>query len=287
MSNSFEMYANVTSKAFSRSILMELAKRNESEKLSQIIKASGLVDSEGLLTYGEFYTHIYQQMVSNYRNEYIYKNALASKIVAGRHKYKDVSYFSEFRAWDVIADVVIVNGTTTVYEIKTEFDTFFRLDNQLETYQKIFDNVCVVIPESKLKSLENAISGNIGIIVLTDNYTLSTYRSPISNIENLDPEKIFSCLRKREYEDILKRNLGYVDNTKSAYRKREAFNQFLTLDNKKIHNEFLNALKERQFDAKTKEIIKSMPSCLNSLNMTMKFNIDDFKKLEMVMNSYI
>ncbi|MFW1946806.1 sce7726 family protein [Acinetobacter bereziniae] len=287
MCNNFELSANITSKAFSRSILTDLAKRNESEKLKQIIKQLDVFESKKTLTYGDLYTNLYHQLVGSYRNEYVYKNALASKIVAGRHKYKDISYFTEFRAWDVIADVVIANGTTTVYEIKTEYDSFFRLESQLETYQQIFDNVCVVIPESKLSALEKTISENVGIIILTDNYTLSTYRSPSSNIDNLNHEKIFSCLRKSEYEDILNRNLGYIDNTKSAYRKREALNQFLLLDKKIIHNEFLNSLKARQFDAKTKDIIKSMPSCLNSLNMTMKFNLEEFKNLEKVMNSYI
>lgn len=287
MCKSIETCANITSKAFSRAILTDLAKNNGSEKLDHIIRKLNPSECNLRLTYGEFYTYLYKQLITNYRNEYVYKNALASKIVTGRHKYRDVSYFSEFRAWDVIADVVIVNGTTTVYEIKTEYDTFYRLQSQIETYQQIFDNVCVVIPESKLKALEESIPENIGIVVLTDNYTLHTHRSPLSNIHNFNHEKIFSCLRKSEYEDILNRKLGYVDNTKSAYRRRDAFNQFLSLDKKIIHEEFLNALKARQFDAKTKDIIKSMPSCLNSLNMTMKFSIEDFKNLEKVMNRYI
>lgn len=45
------------------------------------------------------------------------------------------------------ADSVVLNGTSTVYEIKTEFDNLSRLPQQLTDYSKVFDHINVVTHE--------------------------------------------------------------------------------------------------------------------------------------------
>ncbi len=260
--------ARLISNAFSKSVIMDIAAGKKSVKLSEIIKRSGAYDYIVNSTYAELFDFFYEILVKKYRNEYVYKNAIASKLVVGRHKLSDVSYFSEFNAWDVIADVVVVNGTTTVYEIKTEYDSFSRLAGQLSTYQEVFDRVYTVTPESNLGSLVKLIPENIGIFVLTDRYTLNEYRSAESNVDSLSKRKIFSCLRKNEYERIIVKYFGVLPDVKEAFRRRESIPLFEQLPTDVVHLEFVECLKNRRLDDTSKQVIRAFPKSLVSLGMT-------------------
>jgi hypothetical protein len=260
--------AKLLSNAFSGSVVKDIAMDKKSKKLYEILLRANLLDFIRNKTYAELFEYIYDLLLCNYRNEYIYKNAIASKIAIGRHKLADIAYFSEFNAWNSIADVVIANGTTTAYEIKTEYDSFNRLDSQLNSYQEIFDRVYVIIPEPKLSSLINLIELNIGVIILTEEYTLSTYREAQSNVELLSHKKIYSCLRKNEYENIIVKHYGALPNTKPAFIRKESFKLFAQLDNHVLHSEFTKCLKNRQLDDKSKKLVRALPKPLVSLAMT-------------------
>ena len=55
------------------------------------------------------------------------------------------------------------NGCSKVFEIKTEFDSDFRLPLQLENYKKAFNQIYLIVPETKLKLYEKYDS-SIGLI---------------------------------------------------------------------------------------------------------------------------
>ena len=264
--------AQLISKAFSREVLYDVLHHQSSDKLHEILLKSNLLDSFVDSTYAEIFESLYDNLLKVYRSEYVYKNALASKIVVGKHKLAQISYFSEFKAWDAVADVVIVNGTTTVYEIKTEYDSFSRLSAQIATYEQIFDRVNVVVPESKVDSLISLIGKNVGIIVLTDSYTLSNFRDPLSNLDRLSHEKVFSCLRKKEYEEIIFRKFGELPVVKPVYVRRAALELFKTLKQDEIQQEFISCLKARKISDKTKEIVKNLPKSLSSLGLLSDFS---------------
>lgn len=262
--------AKLLSNAFSGSVVRDIAAGKKSEKLYEILLRSNLLGLIKNKTYAELFEYIYDLLLCHYRSEYIYKNAIASKIAIGRHKLADIAYFSEFNAWNSIADVVIANGTTTAYEVKTEYDSFSRLDGQLASYQEIFDRVYAIIPESKLSSLLKLVEPNIGVIVLTEEYTLSVYREAQSNIEFLSHEKIYSCLRKSEYEDIIIKHHGKLPDAKPAFVRKESFKLFTQLDSKTLHSEFTRCLKNRQLDDKSKKLVRALPKSLVSLVITSK-----------------
>lgn len=54
------------------------------------------------------------------RDEYIYKAALTHRVLMGKHSLRTACMLSEFRVGECKADIAILNGTTTVYEIKSE-----------------------------------------------------------------------------------------------------------------------------------------------------------------------
>ncbi|WP_245780719.1 sce7726 family protein [Gracilibacillus orientalis] len=78
------------------------------------------------------------------------------------------------------ADFILINGKAVVYEIKTELDTFERLNSQINDYFRAFDHVCVVTSESQYKKAEKKLKDSkVGICVLTKRNTIRTRKEPI------------------------------------------------------------------------------------------------------------
>jgi hypothetical protein len=72
------------------------------------------------------------------RDEYVYKAALVQKILLGRHSLQTASMLNEFRVGGCKADLAILNGTATVYEVKSERDSLARLQRQIAAYTTVF-----------------------------------------------------------------------------------------------------------------------------------------------------
>lgn len=70
-------------------------------------------------------------------------------------------------------DICRINGASYAYEIKTEFDTFERLERQMYDYSKAFEKVYLVVPICLKKQAIKVIPNNCGLI---------TYRFKNSNI---------------------------------------------------------------------------------------------------------
>lgn len=88
----------------------------------------------------DWFDFFYSLLIKQYPCEYVYKNAIATELyLTGRHSLNESLLTSEFRSGKSRADVVIVNGTTTVYEVKSEFDSLKRLEGQLLDFKNIFD----------------------------------------------------------------------------------------------------------------------------------------------------
>ncbi|WP_445403255.1 sce7726 family protein [Acinetobacter vivianii] len=263
--------AKLMASAFSKSVLNDLSKRGKSKKFDLIVNSLKDLDVNGK-TYAEIYDYFYEKMIKNYRNEYIYKNAIANKIVLGRHKYKKVSYFTEQFIWGAIADVVVANGTTTAYEIKTEYDSFIRLDNQVNIYSKVFDHVNIVIPESKINALLKVVPENIGIIVLSDKFTLQNFRNSESNMDNLSKEMMITLLHAQDKKNILFEYFGVeLDyNILETYRKEKAY--LLSLSKFVLHNEILKSMHKRQYDEQRKDLVLKSPESLRSILISANYS---------------
>ena len=272
--------AKLLSLVFSKKVLRDLScGKGESKKLNEIIKKTNILNLAEVSNIYDVFELFYKVLVSQYRNEYVYKNAIASKIVKGRHRFANTSFYSEFRVRDSIADCVIANGTTTAYEIKTEYDSFQRLDKQLNSYRKAFDKIFVVVPESKLKSSIDNISSDVGILILSDKYTLSEFRKPESQIANLSHEIVFDCLHKKEYEEIILREFGGLPVTKPYLVRAECKKLFSSLTKEKAHQEFFNCLKNRRSSILRKRLALSVPSSLVSLAITLDFSQRQHERL--------
>ncbi|MBE9547218.1 MAG: sce7726 family protein [Proteobacteria bacterium] len=135
---------------------------------------------------------VYSYLCNNYRSEYVYKNAIANKILLGRHSINTSTLLNEFRVGNSKADIVIINGDSSVYEVKSEYDSMERLQNQIKSYRTVFDYINIVTHFSQLDKIIKTVDKDIGIIVLTDQYL--SYLSPKSSKSYLS-QVIFNLSR--------------------------------------------------------------------------------------------
>lgn len=161
----------------------------------------------------ELISEIYSVMEKKYRNEYFYKNTILNKLLIGRHSLKTTTALAEIPVSKSKADFILINGKAVLYEIKTELDTFERLENQLTDYYKAFSHVCVVTSESNYDIVAKRLEDTpVGILLLTRKNTLKTKKEPIEDTTRLDLSTMFKILRKSEYESIVKDCYGELPN---------------------------------------------------------------------------
>jgi hypothetical protein len=188
-------------------------------------------------------------MQVHYPSQLTYKYRIAKKILIGRHGLKCSSFINEFRVGRSIADCVITNGHSTVYEIKTEFDDPSKLIKQMEDYQKAFRYIYLVIKEGyedKYLSILNNELDEIGILVFKGNGCLPTIKQAREQTRKLDITTMFSALKKPEYTAICKEIVGQ----QLAFTDVEHFTLSLeiaqSVSSQEFSQFFENQLKERR-----------------------------------------
>jgi hypothetical protein len=274
---------------FTPSIIKDFLNNHYSSKLVKIFTEFKIVDIlYQNLSLSELFDYSYKQLLKSYRNEYVFKNAIAQKILIGKHSIKSSSLFTEFRIETSKADIVIFNGTSHVYEIKTDLDNFERLEKQINNYKKVFEYVNVVSVESKIDIIKSLVDESVGIIILTENYTLKTIRKAKSGLENIDKEAIFNILRKNEYLNILKNTIGYTPNVPNTKIYLTCKKLFIKLSIKTIQKEILKTLKNRKNHKNLIDNIKEFPNSLKiailEADLTIKQQSDFLKLLNQKTN---
>ena len=211
-------------------------------------------------TVGSVFDFCYSILHKEYRNEYFYKNTIANKILIGRHSAGRSTMFTEFRVGANKADCVIVNGITTCYEIKTDYDNLARLKSQVNSYLKIFDKVNVVVSDKYLASVLESIPHDVGIILLSRRGALREIRAATLIQTPLDTEILMRSLRRDEYVGITKALMGYSPEVNNTEIFRKCSRLIASSDNKKVRQEFRKVIKTTR--ALDKDFISSLPTSL-------------------------
>jgi hypothetical protein len=279
-----QKYLYALSKVFSPMVMDSLALKGNSRYLSEVCLKSGLLEQIDFSnTLGQFIDWIYKILFKYYRNEYIYKNVLAKNILLGKHSLNTSSMLTEFRVGYCKADVVIINGTSTVYEIKSEFDSFARLEKQVLTYLDIFDNINVITSGPQAIELKAKLPEYIGILVLTDKNTISTIRESKSNKDNINLGILFDSLRKNEYIKIIKEFYGTVPDVPNTIIYKECKGLFNNIPADIAHDLTFKILRERSDSITLKIFIEQAPRSLYAYAMSIS---DDKKKMEGLMSRF-
>lgn len=214
------------SRAFSTAVFRELAREIPAHTARESIARVARLGETNGASLGDTFEHAHRLMTSGYRNEYIFKNELVSKIVFGRHSTRTASALLELRMGKSWADVMIVNGTSTTYEIKTDLDQFGRLSTQLADYSSRSEFVNLVTSDARAAAAEKYLPAHVGIVALRRNGALRTVRSATSNFERMHSVDLYSVLRADEALTILTNLTGYaldVPPGRAWNRLRELF----------------------------------------------------------------
>ena len=101
-------------------------------------------------------------IIENYANEAVVKHFFVKQVCLNKKNASAVTIF-ELKSNSSRGDLCTINGHSRVYEIKTEFDSFNRLDSQIGNYSLTFDFTYVILAEKHVKQALKILPRNVGI----------------------------------------------------------------------------------------------------------------------------
>ena len=260
--NSFRLLAKV----FTRPVFASLARSGDYAPLGFLEgREISFSDRSNILTLSHWFDSMWHKLSMSYRNEYVYKNELATRLIFKRHSPKTAGFQLELGVGRSIVDVAIANGTSTAYEIKTEFDTSKRLKSQTSDYLKVFDKVYVVTHPAHVERYLRDLDPRVGLIVLSKETSLTPYREAINNEKNVDARAIFRCLRRNEYLHAINMLFGETPDLPNGLIAHYCEGLFSSLPPEVAHAIFVSALRKRTTDIGTVGYINQLPMSLRAL----------------------
>lgn len=269
------------SQFFRASIFDSLVLNDNTCLLDEILSNSSIKQELSGQSFFYAYNYFFDILNTHYKNEYVFKNILANRIIKGRHKFANVTYINEFHVLNSICDVAVFNGTSTAYEIKTGLDNLDRIDSQLSDYQKIFEKIFIVCDDSKIRVLEEKLPKGIGIIRITSGKHLSTVRDALPNIDLLSHAALFTSLRNSEILNFMYTKYHYVPTASPKKTREDCYELFKGMDIVEAHQEFVTILRNRELNNLEKKLIAQIPFALLALMLNMRLSS---KKLEVVLS---
>ncbi len=257
------------SSLFTRSEALNWLKGN----LTSIVYKAERYDKERLRLSGSNYfsylKYVYGILEEHYQNEYVIKNSFLNSLLINELADSDSKVFSEYRVGKAVADLALFNGNSRVYEIKTELDSDSRLAIQLANYRKAFNQIYLIIPESKL-SRYSKYDSKIGLITFDGSGSRGfSFRREASNMNEIDAETIMQSLHSEEYKAIVRKYFGTLPEMTSFSQYKVSMALI-----KKIPKEELNVLYIDQMKSRNPDVALSARYYkeLNQLSLALKLS---------------
>lgn len=278
-------YPSLLSNLFSSSFIDKIIKGNHDCYLNTILKESNFKSrSRKYYTLGNTLSDVFKYLNENYRCEYIYKTAILKELLLKNHNLSNSVYLTEFRAFTAKADIVILNGTSTAYEIKSDVDNLSRLVNQVGIYQKMFDRVYVVSNAGNVGKINAIIPKQVGIAVLQSDSSIRFQRRSASHLKYLDKSLMFDALRKPEYLSIIEDIFGNKVDVPPTLAHSHCKKKFITLNNETAHKYYLRALKNRKFRDTQVQLIDNVHLSLKALLTDRRYSENECKIISFALN---
>jgi len=228
---------------------------------------------------------IYNSLLKNYKNEYVYKNILTNKLLLKKYSLKNTIALNEFNIGKSIADFVLLNGEARVYEIKTELDNLEKLDKQVLDYCKFADKVYIVTSSKHVnKLIELYDSSTIGIIELTSRNALKTIKEAKNNEADFSYETLFKTLRKQEYLEIIEEYYNFVPEVSNTRIFKECLALAKKIEISLFQKLVVNKLKSRNISNPKKIQEKAIPESLKHICYSLDFSKNEYEKLNSFLN---
>ena len=211
--------------------------------------------------------------------EYVYKACVLKRTVFGTYSPNTTALYMEFPVAGARADILLVNGDATVFEVKTRFDDPTRLNIQLAEYYRCFRSVSVVVEEDQFERYTRELPDHVGVLALTSRFSISVKRSPRATSKKLDHTQMFALLRQREYYDAISDlgvDLSIID---PSVRYQAALERFSTLPVKTAYDRVLRALRARQRTGRLAELCSRLPDSLHASVFSYRLRKQDWENL--------
>ena len=273
----------ILSRVFSQNTLKDSVASQVATPCIQTVVSRYHIRYDGTQKNKEIFSQIYQYLDNHYRNEYYYKNTLLNKLIVNVHRLRTTVALTEVPIAKSKADFIMINGKAVVYEIKTELDTFDRLENQIRDYYKAFDHVCVVTSEAQQAELQKKLQNStVGVYVLTKRNTIRRIKEPECYRKSLDLDCIFRIMNKPEYESLVMQLNGKLPQVTQVkyYSECKRIVCEKTID--EVYPIFLKELKKRN-KIEIQEYC-NIPSALRFLIYFAKYREKDYEKLQQFLN---
>ena len=271
--------SDILNRFFTQSLFKNLIRFNKHPVYSRILGYLNISMPNSEANYTNI-QQIYSYMSKNYRNEYIYKNTIVNKLLIGVHSTNTTVAISEVPINKSKADIVLINGKATVFEIKTDLDNFSRLDSQINDYFKAFTRVCVVSTLNNFDQLNKLYENSpVGIYILNEKNQISKKfrKEPTENTNFLEYKSIFKLLHKQEYCNLINDVYGFIPVVPPAQLYKECFKLFCKIP---ILHAYRNTLKEIKKRKKINhDMLKTVPYELKSLVYFSRYSTVDCSRL--------
>jgi len=219
-------------------------------------------------TYVDYLKHVYKILEDYYQNEYVFKNTFLNEWLIRELGQNGSKVFNEFRVGNAVADLVIFNGHSKAFEIKTEYDSKSRLKLQLENYSKAFNQIFLIVPESKISLYEGY--NTLGLISYRKDFNqkLTLIRdAEVSSV--VDAEVIMHILHTQEYKNIVELYYGSLPQMTSFNQFRKCFKLIEKMPNEELNRHFIRQMKKRDLDyLMSRRYYKE----LNQLSLALRLN---------------
>ncbi len=275
-------YASV----FSSTSFLQLLKRDDFEFINKKIERyDGAKVGTSLFTYSDYIKYAYNSLKKDYRCEYIYKNELINELLLKKYGTKNTVVINEFKVGNSVADMVLFNGTSKAFEIKTELDSEKRLIGQLNDYTRIFKECYVVTHESLIEKYL-ITDEKIGIIAITKkghSHRMEEIRKAVVSDE-IDVNVLMRSIRTQEYKNIIVNYFGQLPHVNGFRMFDECSLLMKQIPNNKLNDLFIAELKKR---ASNTQLLQSFYKELRQLCLSLKISQKDYQLLDLKLSQPI
>lgn len=201
---------------------------------------------------------------SGNRDDYVYRSSVVEKIALGRHNLRTATVLSEVRARGSKADLVVLNGTATAYEIKSERDSLSRLPSQLSDYRSVFASVTVVTSLRQMDAVLRLAPDDVGVLVLSSRLRLQVVRETQDLPGRIDATALLGTLRASEATQVLERIGIETPDVPNTRLWAELRNLYATLDPVEVHRHAVQVLKQSRSRAAQETHMRTLPPSIRT-----------------------
>jgi hypothetical protein len=254
---------------FTAAVFHEMVKKGQSPIFARLMKELAVEVDKYTWSVGRILDELFDLLKrKSFRNEYAYKTAVAQKVLLGSHSLRTASLVDEFRVGKNKADIVMLNGTSTAYEIKSDRDKLDRLYSQVVSYSEVFASVTVLCAERHLEAVVSIVPDFVGVSVLTDRYQISTFRKSFCDPSRTISSSIFKAITQREAIEVLKNLDVRVPSLPNTQMHSALDREFVKIPSTIVHDEMVRVLKSTRNLSGLSESVRSLPASIRFFALT-------------------